>query len=153
MRYDFGDQIQVRYRHSDGEEYDTWVSGEEALQRLRSAADEERLGRLRNLDWAHIRELQEQLPETGARRLQDAIQERVGDILDDLVGGNIIGDSLVAGARGDLPGEDADAAERQRWQAHLRNDAFYAQVLELAWIQLRGSFPEEDRREEPGDWI
>ena len=42
MRHDFADQFQVRYHHPNGEHYDTWVSGEEALSRLRSAGAEER---------------------------------------------------------------------------------------------------------------
>ncbi len=33
MRHDYGDMIQVRYQHSDGENYDTWVSGDEVLSR------------------------------------------------------------------------------------------------------------------------
>ena len=43
MRHDFGDQIQVRYRHTDGEDYDTWVSGEEARQRLKTAEREKKI--------------------------------------------------------------------------------------------------------------
>jgi len=41
MRHDFDDQIQVRYTHTDGESFDTWVSGEEVLGRINSVESEE----------------------------------------------------------------------------------------------------------------
>ena len=153
MRHDFSDQIQVRYQHTDGEAYDTWVSGEEALQRLKSTSREAQLRGLSKLDWQKIREAQQRLPEEGKRRLRDELQQRLGDGIEDLVGGNVIGDSLSAAARGEDLEEDPAASEKRRWQAQLRNDAFYAQILALAWIQLRGSFPDENQQREMDDWL
>lgn len=43
MRHDFEDQIQVRYRHPDGQDYDTWVSGLEAEHRLQAEVREQQL--------------------------------------------------------------------------------------------------------------
>jgi hypothetical protein len=41
MRHDFSDQIQVRYSHANGEDFDTWISGEEVLARLKTTSREE----------------------------------------------------------------------------------------------------------------
>lgn len=153
MRHDFSDQIQVRYRHTNGEEYDTWVSGEEALQRLRSTAREQQLKGLSKLDWEMIRQARESLPAEGKRRATQYSRDRLGDAVEDFIGGNIIGDSLSDAVRGQTRPDDPNAAERRKWQAHMQEDAFYAQVMDLAFIQLQGSFPEESPSAEPGDWV
>ncbi|HUS94846.1 MAG TPA: hypothetical protein VMZ24_06710 [Patescibacteria group bacterium] len=153
MRYDFGDQIQVRYRHVDGEEYDTWVSGDEVLQRLSSEASEEKLRRLRKLDLQEIRSTKENLPEEGKEELEDAIVKRLANEVEDFIGGNVIGDSLADAVRGG-GGKTADSdAQQTRWVTLLKGEIFRGKVLELAWIQLEGSFPENDIPSEPDDWI
>lgn len=152
MRHDFADQIQVRYRHSDGEAYDTWVSGEEVMRRLGSEAAERRLRGLSRLSWKEIQEAKERLPEEGKERLQDHVKDRLADGLEDVLGDNVIGESLAEAVRGG----DEEEEEETLWRARLRDEAFHEKVLELAWINLRGSFPEEDEggeAEEPDDWV
>jgi hypothetical protein len=152
MRHDFADQIQVRYRHVDGEEYDTWVSGDEVLQRLSSEESEEKLRRLSRLDVQELRKAKEQLPEQGKDELEHSISSRLADKVEGFIGGNVIGDSLADAVRGDSV-ENHDSDDRKsRWVTLLRNEIFRIKVLELAWIQLEGSFPESDMPDELDDW-
>ena len=152
MRHDFADQIQVRYRHVDGEEYDTWVSGDEVLQRLSSEASEEKLRRLSRLDLEELRKAKEQLPEQGKDEMEHSLISRLADEVEGFIGGNVIGDSLADAVRGDRV-EKRDSDDRKsRWVTLLRNEIFRMKVLELAWIQLEGSFPESDFPEELDDW-
>ncbi len=153
MRHDYSDQIQVRYRHIDGTDYETWVSGEEALQRLRSATREQQLKGLSKLDWEMIRQARKSLPEKGEQRATRFGRDRLGDMVEDFIGGNVIGDSLSDAVRGRTRPDDPRSAERQKWQAHMQEDVFYAQVMELAFIQLAGSFPEDTTPSEPDDWL
>ena len=152
MRHDFGDQIQVRYIHSDGEDYDTWVSGEEVMRRMRSEAAEERLRRLSRLNWEEIRDVGKQLPEQGKRRLSEHLRDRFADNVEDFLGDSVIGSSLAEAARGGGSDVNADP-ERQQWRARLQDAAFRAYVLELAWINLRGSFPPEEDGTDFDDWV
>ncbi len=152
MRYDFGDMIQVRYRHTDGENYDTWVSGEEVLQRLRSQAAEARLKGLSRLDWQQLQEAKERLPDD----LKESAQQRLLDILangmDDAIGGNVIGDNLADAVRNRDREDESSNNEKKRWVTYLQDEQFCAKLLELAWIQLEGSSPEMPE-EEPDDWL
>lgn len=152
MRHDFADQIQVRYEHGDGEAYDTWVSGEEVMQRLRSEAAERRLRGLSRLDWQEIQEAKERLPQEGKDRLEEEARDRLADGLKDVLGDNVIGESLADAVRGRDREADDDSTV---WRERLKKGAFQEKVLELAWINLRGSFPEEDEgpADEPDDWI
>lgn len=73
--------------------------------------------------------------------------------LEDVLGHNVIGESLADALRGGEREEDDGGV---LWRGHLQDQAFREKVLELAWINLRGSFPEEDRAEgaaEPDDWV
>ena len=152
MRYDFADQIQVRYSHLNGEEYDTWVSGDEVLQRLSSEASEEKLRRLSRLDWRELRNAKEQLPEQGKDKLENTLVNRLADEVEDFIGGNVIGDNLADAVRG-YRGEKRDSDDQKsRWVTLLGSEIFRMKVLELAWIQLEGSFPESDSPVEPDDW-
>lgn len=152
MRHDFADRIQVRYRHTNGEDYDTWVSGEEVMQRMRSEAAEERLRRLTRLNWEELHSLGKELPEQGKRRLSDELRGRFADSVEDFLGDSVIGSSLADAARGRGSEGKADP-EREQWQARLQDRAFRVYILELAWINLRGSFPEEDDDTEFDDWV
>lgn len=152
MRHDFADRIQVRYQHTDGETYDTWVSGEEVTQRLRSADAEERLRGLRRLKWDNLREVGEELPESGKRRLRDHLHDRLADEVEDFLGDSLLGESLADAVRGSRAGEESDP-EKNPWLAHLHDDRFRTQVLALAWINLRGSFPDEEDQIEFDDWV
>jgi hypothetical protein len=97
MRHDFGDQIQVRYRHTDGQDYDTWVSGEEALKRLKTAEQEKKL---KGFPWKSILNVGKTLPEKGKAEAKRQLRERLGDALDEMVGGNVMGESWVDEVRG-----------------------------------------------------
>jgi len=138
MRYDFDDQIQVRYQHTDGENFDTWVSGDEVLSRLRSAENEERLIALSKLDIEVLRKFKEELPEVGKERAWSTLS------------GNAIGDSLADAVRGYDNEEDSDS---RQWQLLLQENVFKSMVIELAWIQLEGSLPEDDTPVEYDDWV
>jgi hypothetical protein len=48
---------------------------------------------------------------------------------------------------------DPYAGERRRWSVLLQDQAFKRQVLELAWIQLEGSFPDDDSADRLDDWV
>lgn len=155
VRPDFGDMIQVRYTHTDGDDYDTWISGEEVLQRLKSETAEQRLRGLSNLDWEALEAAKESLPEKGKKSLKRKLVDRLSDEVKGAIGGNVIGDSFADAIRGEEKAKDDPyEAEREKWRAYLRQTPFKAKVLELAWIQLEGSFPDdEDTVEEPDDWM
>ena len=153
MRPDFGDMIQVRYVHSDGDDYDTWVSGEEVLQRLASETAEQRLRGISKLDWAAIKEARERLPDEGKKKLRRKLIDRLSNEVKGAVGGNVIGDSFADAISGRDSSEDPYDLERDAWRQRLTDDDFRAKVLELAWIQLEGSFPDDDSLDEPDDWM
>jgi hypothetical protein len=151
-RHDFGDMIQVRYAHTDGEFYDTWVSGEEALGRLQSQAAEQRIRGLRRLDWDQVRKAAEALPEEARRKAQRSFKDMLADGVEKAIGGNPIGDSLTFAISGRDSDEASTEAEEQYWQVLLKWDDFRDIVLQLAWIQLEGSFPDTGTELEAGDW-
>ena len=153
VRHDFADQIQVRYHHVNEEDYDTWVSGEEVLQRLKSEATEEKLRRLSNLNWRELQRAKERLPEKGKDQLEDSLVNRLADGVEDIIGGNVIGDNLADAVRGDSGGSRGATDEKSRWVTLLGNEMFRKKVLELAWIQLEGSFPDIEPPAELDDWI
>ena len=150
MRYDFDDQIQVRYQHSDGESFDTWVSGEEVMSRIESDEAEGRLRALKNLNLDALRQLKEDLPEKGKERAWSTLKDQFADSIEESIGGNIIGDSFADSVRGY---DDEFETGQDRWLLLLQEPAFRTRVLELAWIQLEGSFPDDDSIEEPDGWI
>lgn len=153
IRPDFGDMIQVRYVHSDGDDYDTWISGDEVLQRLASEAAEQRLQGISKLDLETIREAKERLPEEAKNKVKRNLIDRLADEVKGAIGGNVIGDSFADAISGRDSTEDPYEAEREKWRTYLKDDAFRAKVLELAWIQLEGSFPDDDNGHEPDDWM
>lgn len=150
MRFDFDDQIQVRYRHTDGENFDTWVSGEEVLSRLKSANKEKQLRALSRLDLEALRKFRDELPEHGKERAWKTLKDQTADSVEDNIGGNVIGDSLADAVRGD---ESEEFPDSQQWQLLLDDKAFKSKVLDLAWIQLEGSLPEDDSPVEYDDWV
>lgn len=93
------------------------------------------------------------LPEKGKAEAKRQLWERLGDALDDVAGGNVIGDSWVDAVRGRTSPADPYSAEKQTWQTHLQDPTFRAQILELAWLNLSGSFPEDPTPTEPDDWV
>lgn len=153
MRHDFGDQIQVRYLHAGGEYYDTWVSGTEALQRLDSIETEAQLRSLSHLKPADLRLVLEMLPEASRNVVRRKLRDKLADQLEAAIGGNPFGDAFSDVVRGQTPASEPAMMEKDRWLALLRYEPFRQKVLELAWIDLEGSFPDDEPEDEPDDWI
>lgn len=152
MRHDFADQIQVRYSHKPDLYFDTWVSGEEVLQRLRSSKTEADLKKMRELDRDYLIKLKTQLTTEMQFRLEREIRDLAANQADGFIGGNIIGDSLVDTIRGNEKDDNSSISDRQRWGTILIDESFRQGVLELAWIQLEGSFPDDEEYQEQDDW-
>lgn len=152
MRHDFDDQIQVRYRHTDGQDYDTWVSGLEAEHRLASQAKEQHLkSTIRHLNRQQVETAGRQLPAEGQKRLRDRLQQSLADGLEELIGGNVIGEALTGRVRGQESSPQPDP--KQKWSGLLQEQPFRSQILDMAWINLRGSFPDTDEAQEVDDWL
>lgn len=153
MRHDFDDQIQVRYRHVDGVDYDTWVSGTEALQRLEALDSEEQLRSLRHLKQDDLRLVLHSLPDATRKMLHSSLRDMMADRLETTIGGNPIGDALSDAVRGQNNLARENTLEKDRWLALMHFEPFRQKVLELAWIDLEGSFPDVESGSEPDDWI
>ncbi len=152
MRHDFSDQIQVRYQHPDGENIDTWVSGEEVLSRLYSESEEKKLRSLDQNDWKKLLRMKDSLPEKGKELLERHLRDKLADQMDDFVGESILGDSIVVAIKGDHSKESNPESSQSKWKALLQADPFREKVIELAWIQLEGSLPEDKSAEDFDDW-
>ena len=153
IRHDYGDMIQVRYNHPNGGEFDTWVSGNEIIQRLQSESAEERLRRLSRLDLNALRQTADDIPDRAGEFAENSITERIANDVEDFLGDSVISESLAEAIRGEESPAGSAGSERDHWRTYLQDLNFRAKVVELAWIQLEGSFPEEESREEPDDWM
>lgn len=151
-RHDFSDMIQVRYHHPGGEDFDTWVSGEEVMARLKTMTRQQLIQSFGRMEWQKAKEALQREIDSGKRRARDQLLGRLADAVADNVGGNIFGDTLAGKIRGVDSAADPRDQEKQQWQNHLQNDAFRAVLLELAWINLEGTLPDQPDRE-PDDWI
>ncbi|MBK8900076.1 MAG: hypothetical protein IPM53_02730 [Anaerolineaceae bacterium] len=152
MRHDFSDQIQVRYPHPNGENFDTWISGEEVLRRLKTMSREQLIHSFSRMNWTEAKAaLQRELDE-GQQKARRSLKERLAGMVEDNIGGNIFGDTLADNIRGVDSSADPREQEKALWQQRLHNDAFRAVALELAWINLEGTFPDEPSAQ-PDDWI
>lgn len=152
MRHDFSDQIQVRYPHPSGENFDTWISGEEVMSRLKTMSREQIIHSFSRMNWTEAKAaLQRELDE-GQQKAQRSLKERLAGLVEDNIGGNIFGDTLADNVRGVDSSADSREQEKALWQQRLHNDAFRAVALELAWINLEGTFPPESSAE-PDDWV
>jgi hypothetical protein len=153
MRHDFGDQIQVRYFHTDGEHYNTWVSGTEALQRLQSIEVEAQLRSLSRLNADDLKLVIEGLPEAAKDMLRPNVRDEMAERLESMIGSNLIGEALSDAVRGQTSSTESTPSEKDRWHALLHYEPFRHKVLELAWIALEGSFPDVEETRKLGDWI
>ncbi|MCB8943447.1 MAG: hypothetical protein H6658_06805 [Ardenticatenaceae bacterium] len=152
MRHDFSDQIQVRYSHPHGEEFDTWISGEEVLARLKTASREELIKSFSQMNVEQAkRGIQKEIEER-KKQFRSDVMDRLGGLVEDNVGGNIFGDTLADNIRGRDSNRDDYAAEKQQWQNHLRDEAFRMVALQLAWTNLGDTLPDEGAAE-PNDWV
>ncbi len=152
MRHDYSDQIQVRYAHPNGENFDTWISGEEVMRRLNTQDRERLIKSIGRLDLREMRDEAEKALRKGKERAVRELRDRLAGTASDVAGDSILGDTLSGKIRGEK--DDADPYEREKllWQARLGDAAFRAIALELAWINLEGTFPDE-QEEEPDDWV
>ncbi|RMH01852.1 MAG: hypothetical protein D6706_01230 [Chloroflexi bacterium] len=154
MRHDFSDQIQVRYVHPNGENFDTWVSGEEVLGRLKTMSREQLIRSFSRMRWHEARKRLEEEIEQGKRSLHQKLKSRLADIVSENLGENIFADTLADNIRGVDDTEASHIREKRLWQTRLQNEAFRAVVLELAWAQIGDVLPPEaDEQSEPNDWV
>lgn len=153
MRHDFNDQIQVRYQQDDQEAIDTWVSGSEALQRLRSESVDRQIEGLRQLSLDDIKIVIDALPDAARARAERTLRDDLAKRLQETIGGNPVGDALSDSVRGRTPASGDNLTEKERWRALLRHEPFRQKVLELAWRQLEGSLPASERDVGPDDWL
>ena len=152
MRHDFSDQIQVRYRHPNGEDFDTWISGEEVMARLKTASREQLIKSFSQLNLEEAKEAGRREAEKGEEILRDRLKNKLADIVSDNVGGNLFGDTLADNIRGIDSNEDPYERQKQQWQNRLHDPAFRMVALRLAWSNLEGTFPDEGA-EPLDDWI
>ncbi len=153
LRHDYSDMIQVRYPHPSGEAFDTWVSGEEVMARLNTAARERLIKSFSTKNWQQAKDAVRDEVEQGKDKARRSLRDRLGDKVSDVLGDNIFGDTLADNVRGVDSNQDPRAKEKQLWQSRLHDDAFRAVALELAWINLRGTMPDEGPAPEPDDWV
>lgn len=157
MRHDYSDMIQVRYIHPNGETFDTWVSGEEVMARLKTRDRERMIKSFSQKDLPQTRaalkkELQKGI-EAGKKKARRSIKERLSDVVSDQIGGNIFGDTLADNIRGVDSNIEPHDREKALWQVRLHDKTFRTLVLELAWINLDGTLPDERDEKKLGDWV
>ena len=152
MRHDFSDQIQVRYTHPTGEDFDTWISGEEVLSRLKTMSREQLIHSFSRMNWMEAKAALQNELDAGKRNARRGLKDRLADAVEGSLGGNIFGDTLADNIRGVDSNADPRALEKAQWQQRLQDNSFRAVALELAWINLEGTFPDEPTAE-PDDWV
>ncbi len=152
MRHDFSDQIQVRYPHPNGENFDTWISGEEVMSRLKTMSREQLIQSFSRMNWTEAKAALQREMEEGKGKARRDLKERLAGVVEDSIGGNIFGDTLADNIRGVDSSVDPREQGEAVWQQRLHNDGFRAVALELAWINLEGTFPDEPTAE-PDDWV
>lgn len=152
MRHDFSDQIQVRYSHANGEDFDTWISGEEVIARLKTASREELIKSFSQMNVRQAKRGVKKEIEERKKQFRSDIMDRLGGLVEDNIGGNLFGDTLADNIRGRDSNRDEYAEEKQRWQNLLRDDAFRMVALQLAWINIGDTLPDEEQAESD-DWV
>ena len=80
------------------------------------------------------------------------MRDELADRLESNIGGNAIGDALSDAVRGRESSSTFRLPGKDQWRSLIRYEPFREKALELAWIQLEGSF--YDTRIEPpaDDW-
>ena len=151
MRHDFSDQIQVRYPHPTGENFDTWISGGEVMSRLKTMSREQLIHSFSRMNWTEAKAALQRELDQGKDNARRSLKDRLANVVEDNIGGNIFGDTLADNIRGVDSNADPRDQEKALWQQRLHNDAFRAVALELAWINLEGTFPDEPEAEQD-DW-
>lgn len=152
VRHDFSDQIQVRYVHPNGENFDTWVSGEEVLRRIKTAGREKWIQGFATASREESHNAFKQEVDDQKDKLTNRAKGWLDSAISDHLGTNIFANTLADKVTGRKPGQDPHDEEKQKWQTHLKDATFHREVLKLAWINLEGTFPPE-KAEEPDDWM
>ncbi len=153
MRHDYSDMIQVRYPHPTGENFDTWVSGEEVMQRLDTQARERLIKGFSQKNWQEAKDAARQEFEKGKEKARGSLKDRLADVISDQIGGNIFGDTLADNARGVDSNIDEYDREKAVWQNRLNDESFRIIALKLAWINLDGTLPDENDDKSGDDWV
>ena len=152
LRHDFSDQIQVRYLHPIGENFDTWISGEEVMSRLKTMSREQLIHSFSRMNWTEAKAVLQRELDEGKTKAHRGLKDRLADMVEDNIGDNIFGTTLADNIRGVDSNVDPSDREKAVWQQRLHHDGFRAVALELAWINLEGTFPDEPTAESD-DWV
>lgn len=151
-RQHHSDMIQVRYLHPNKKHYDTFVSGEEAMSRLNTQAQDRLIKSFSTKNWDQAKHSIKGELHKGQKASSKKLKHRLGDFVQDKVGGNVVGDTLADNVRGIDSTKDPREVEKEMWQERLHDAEFKDMVLYLAWLDLDGSLPQEDDTE-TDDWI
>jgi len=151
-RHHHKDMIQVRYPHPNKKKYDTFVSGEEAISRLDTQAQDRLIKSFSTKNWDQAKHSIKGEYKKGKEASGKKFKNRLGDFVQDKVGGNVFGDTLADNVRGVDSTKDPREAEKEQWQRRLHDSEFKEMVIQLAWIDLEGSLPQEDETE-TDDWV
>ncbi|MEM7335510.1 MAG: hypothetical protein AAF490_25750 [Chloroflexota bacterium] len=152
MRHDYSDMIQVRYSHTDGETYDTWVSGDEVVARLKTMSREQLIKSFSTLNFEQAKASLEAEISAQKEKKKRNFFNKMADKVEDGIGGNLLGDTLANRIRGVDGDEHPLDRQKAYWQNKLTEDAFRAVAIDLAWFNLEDSLPEEPKAE-PDDWV
>jgi hypothetical protein len=152
-RHHHSDQIQVRYPHPNGKQYDTFVSGEEAMSRLNTQAQNRLIKSFSSKNWREAKHSLKEEWRKGKKASEKKLRNRLGSFVQDKVGGNVFGDTLADNVRGVDSTIDPREAEKKLWQNRLHDAEFKQMVLNLAWLDLEGSLPKEDDPADTDDWV
>lgn len=152
MRHDYSDIIQVRYTHTDGETYDTWISGDEVVARLKTTSREQLIRSFSKMQFKEAKQRLQQEVENQKAKKKQSLFDKLADKVEDNIGGNLLGDTLADHIRGVDNTEHPLDRQKAFWQAKLSEDAFRAIAIDLAWFNLEGSIPQAETPEED-DWV
>ncbi|NHZ71703.1 MAG: hypothetical protein GWP17_01285, partial [Aquificales bacterium] len=94
-RHHHSDMIQVRYPHPNGKQYDTFVSGEEAMSRLDTQAQDRLIKSFSTQNWDQAKHSIKKEWHKGKDASGKKLKNRLGDFVQDKVGGNVFGDTLA----------------------------------------------------------
>ncbi|MEJ2748969.1 MAG: hypothetical protein P8183_13845 [Anaerolineae bacterium] len=154
MRHDYSDMIQVRYPHPTGENFDTWVSGEEVMQRLNTQARERLIKSFSQKNWQEAKDAARQELEKGKKTIRRSLKNRLADVVSDQLGDNIFGNTLADNVRDADSNTDTYGREKVIWQSRLHDTDFREIVLQLAWIDLADTLPQEkSESRHHDDWV
>lgn len=152
MRHDYSDMIQVRYTHTDGENYDTWISGDEVVARLKTMSREQLIKSFSTMNFTEAKSrLELELHAQKGKQKQNFFN-KIADKVEDSIGGNLLGDTLADHIRGVDSSEHPLDRQKKYWQSKLKEDAFRVIAIDLAWFNLEDSLPDEPKPE-PDDWV